>query len=198
MMSSKVLTEPPNDFANFPLESANFKMMLRVAVAALDASKPALANEPNNAVVSLTVRPKALATGNTVPIEFWMRSNDNADLFVATANVANTSSVSLLVKLNARNVAPAAAAASPRFAPTAVANCKMLFCMFIIEPWPNPNLANSVCNWTTWLAVYSVDRPNDNAESVNAFISSRVTPKIVDKLALACSKSRMVLYDPVK
>ena len=198
IMSSNVLAEPPNDLANFPLAFAKFKRILRVAVAALEASKPAFANAPNNAVVSFTVRPYALATGNTVPIESRMRAKDNADLFVATANVANTSSVSELVRLNARNVEPATAAASAKSAPTAVANSNTGFCIAIMEPWPNPNFANSVCNWVTCDAVYSVERPNDNAESVNAFISSRVTPNMVDKLAFACSKSRIVLYALVK
>ena len=198
IISSNVLTGPPNDCANLPFASAIFKMILRVAVAALDASKPALANAPNNAVVSLTVKPNALATGNTVPMDCWMRSKDKADLFVATANVANTSSVSLLVRLNARKVEPATAAASARFAPVAVANCNMDFSIAIMEPCPNPSFANSVCNSTTCRAVYSVVRPNVNAESVNAFISSRDVPKMVDKLAFACSNSRNAFALPVK
>ena len=134
MIWSNVFAGPPRDFANLPLESANFNMMLRVAVAALDASKPAFANAPNNAVVSFNVRPNAFATGNTVPMDCWIRSKDNADLLVATANVANTSSVSALVRLKARNAEPATLAASARFAPTAVANCNTDFCIAMIEP----------------------------------------------------------------
>ena len=198
MISSNVFAGPPIAFANFPFASAKYKMMLRAAVAALDASNPAFANAPNNAVVSLTDKPNAFATGKTVPMDVWMRSNDNADLFVATANVASVSSVSALRRLNARKVEPATAAASARFAPTAVANSNTAFCIAIIEPWPKPSFANSVCNSVTCRAVYSVVRPNDNAESVNAFIPSRDVPKIVDKLAFACSNSRIVCAAPVK
>ena len=134
IISSNVLAGPPIAFANLPLASANFKIILRVAVAALDASKPALASDPKRAVVSLTVSPNAFATGKTVPIEFCILSNDKADLFVATASVANTSSVSRPERLNARNVEPATDAASARFAPTAVANCNTDFCIEIIDP----------------------------------------------------------------
>ena len=68
-ISSNVRTLPPSLFANLPLASERFNIIFLVAVAALEASNPAFAKAPNNAVVSLTVSPKALATGNTVPIE---------------------------------------------------------------------------------------------------------------------------------
>ena len=66
--SGKVLTGSPKAFASSPLALARFRMMLRVAVAALEASKPALASVPSRAVVSFTENPKVLATGPTMDI----------------------------------------------------------------------------------------------------------------------------------
>ena len=63
---SRFVTGSPNAFARFPLASARLRMIFLVAVAALEASKPALANCPSNANTSSISKPKALATGATV------------------------------------------------------------------------------------------------------------------------------------
>ena len=63
---SRSVTGSPNAFARSPLASARLRMIFLVAVAALEASKPALANCPSNASTSSNWKPKAFATGATV------------------------------------------------------------------------------------------------------------------------------------
>ena len=161
-------------------------------MAADSAEKPAFAKAPKSAVASSISKPKALAIGNTVPIAYLTRSKDNADLLIPTASVPITRSASCEVRLNARIAAPAIVAASPKSAPTAVANARTYFCIAIIEPSPKPNLANSVWSWVTWLAVHSVARPNESAVSVSNPISLFCLPNIAAKFALACSKSLLI------
>ena len=69
--SGKVLTDFPNATANLPLESARFNRIFLVAVAADEASKPALAKVPSKATVSLRENPNVFATGPTVAIAVW-------------------------------------------------------------------------------------------------------------------------------
>ena len=69
--SGNVLTGLPKATASLPLESARLSSMFLVAVAAEDASKPALANVPSRATVSLSEKPKVFATGPTVAIAVW-------------------------------------------------------------------------------------------------------------------------------
>ena len=66
--SGNVLTGSPNVFASLPLLSARLSRMLRVAVAAIDASNPASESFPNNANVSSMVKLNDLATGPTIGI----------------------------------------------------------------------------------------------------------------------------------
>jgi len=69
--SGNVLTGLPKATASLPLESARFNRIFLVAVAADEASKPALASVPSNATVSRSENPKVFATGPTVAIAVW-------------------------------------------------------------------------------------------------------------------------------
>ena len=63
----KPTTNSGNVFtANLPLPSAKFNKILRVAVADIEASKPASASFPNNAKVSSIWKLNAFATGPTI------------------------------------------------------------------------------------------------------------------------------------
>ena len=64
--SGNVFTGSPSALANLPLPSAKFNKILRVAVADIEASKPASASFPNNAKVSSIWKLNAFATGPTI------------------------------------------------------------------------------------------------------------------------------------
>jgi len=87
--SGSVLTGPPNDLASTPFVSAKFRRILRVAVADIEASKPASDNLPSKAKVSSIEKLKALATGPTIGSAVARYENDNALFVVATA-IADT------------------------------------------------------------------------------------------------------------
>ena len=142
--SSAFLTGLPRAFARSPLASQRFRIILRVAVAALEASKPALASWPRSAVVSSIENPKEFATGPTVESEDSNLEKSSAVLVVATAKVARTSSVSLASLLNIRRAAPANAEALERSVSTAFANFNTAPSIFRIWSCPNPSLANSI------------------------------------------------------
>ena len=69
--SGNVLTGLPKATASLPLESARLSRMFLVAVAAEEASNPALASVPSRATVSLSEKPNVFATGPTVAIAVW-------------------------------------------------------------------------------------------------------------------------------
>jgi len=99
------------------------------------------------------------------------------------------SAVSLASSPNILKVAPAMAAASGRVVPMAVAKCRTDSCMSMMEFSLKPSLASSVWRSVTCEAVYSVVRPSSIAEYVSASMSLTFLPMMVERFALACSKS---------
>ena len=144
--SSRLLTGCPSACASFPFVSARFSNMFLVAVAALDASNPALANCPSNASTSSILKPKALATGDTVLIAFCRKLNDNAD-FVVLAVILSVNSCACVVSFsNIRRAAPVKLAASARLLPVACAKSNTDGAMLRMSCTLYPSFANSVCN----------------------------------------------------
>ena len=168
--SGNVFTGPPNAVASFPPLSARLSKILRVAVAADDASKPESASFPSNASVSSISKLKAFATGPTVGSASRRYANDSA-LFVVAIDMADTylfdseaSAPNILI------AAPASAAASASPASVACANFRTDSVADRISFFVNPNLASSVCRFVASAAVYLVVSPSFFALSVNAFI----------------------------
>ena len=157
--SGNVLTGLPNVFASFPLLSARFRKILRVAVAAIEASKPASDNLPNKAKVSSILKLKAFATGPTIGNAVARYENDNALLVVATAIADTYLSVSLVSALNIRREAPANEAASANSAPVACANFRTCSVASNISFRVKPSLASSICKSVASDAVYFVVAP---------------------------------------
>ena len=83
--SGKFFTGLQRARANLPDPSARLSRIFRVAVAAIEASKPASANFPNNARVSSIVKLNDLATGPTIGKAVARYENDKALREVATA-----------------------------------------------------------------------------------------------------------------
>ena len=88
------MTGPPNAFDKSPELSAKFNKILRVAVAADEASNPALLSCESKAAVSSREKPKDCATGATIAIAVPNPSNSNALLFKVKAITSATCSIS--------------------------------------------------------------------------------------------------------
>ncbi len=142
--SSRLLTGPPRASASLPLLSARLSKILRVAVAADEASKPLFAKAPKRAVVSSIVNPKELATGPTVDIALFRYSKFRAEDVVPIAMVESARSVSSASRLKIRNVAPASVAAEARSVSTALANFSTEGVIALISSLKNPSLASSI------------------------------------------------------
>ena len=190
--SSRLLIGLPSACASFPDSSARLRRMLRVAVAALDASNPLFASVPNRATVSSIEKPNALATGAIVLIEFCRYSKSNADLVVATAIVLTARDISEASNPNARRAAPANCAASGISDPVAVANCRIDWVDCRISVSLKPSLASSVCIIVTCDALYSVISPNRLASAVRRLTPSCVVPNTDASDAFAASKDTML------
>ena len=193
--SGKVFTEPPSDLASFPLLSARFSNILRVAVAADDASNPESDNFPSNASVSSIVKLKALATGPTVGRASLRYAKDNA-LFVVAIDMADTYLFDSDASApNILSAAPANVAASANPASVAWANFRTDSVADRISFFVNPSLASSVCKLAASAAVYLVVSPNFLALSVNSLICPGVFPSMADNLLTDASKSAVVLIN---
>ena len=118
--------------------------MFRVAVAAIEASKPASDSLPRRVTVSSMVNPKVLAIGKVMAIEVRSFSKSRADWVVATAIVLTTRLISDESRLNARRAAPATSAASGSAAPVAAAKSSMALVEFRISVWLKPSLARLI------------------------------------------------------
>ena len=119
--SSPDLTGPPIALAKVPFASAKLRSIFLAAVAAEEASKPALLKTPRRPVVSSKVRPNALATGPTLDIALSRYSNERADLDVDAANTSAILPESSADKPNILIVEPAREAALDKSVLQAVA-----------------------------------------------------------------------------
>ena len=151
--SSRLLTGPPKAIASLPLLSARLRNILRVAVAAIEASKPLFDKAPKRAVVSSIVKPKELATGPAMAIAVFRYSKPKAEALHPIVIAATARSVSSASRLKIRMVAPVRAAADPRSVSTALAKFKTAGVMALISSLKKPNFASSICNSVTCAAV---------------------------------------------
>nr|UWD62550.1 MAG: hypothetical protein [Bacteriophage sp.] len=142
--SSRLSTGPPRASASLPLLSARLSKILRVAVAADEASKPLFAKAPKRAVVSSIVNPKEFATGPTIDIAVFKYSKLKADALHPIVIVETARSVSSASRLKIRNVAPPSVAAEARSASTALANFNTEGVIALISSLKNPSLASSI------------------------------------------------------
>ena len=141
---SRLSTGPPSARASLPLLSARFSKILRVAVAADEASKPLFDKAPKRAVVSSIVKPKELATGPTMAMAVFKYSKLKAEALHPIVIVETARSVSSASRLKIRNVAPASVAAEARSVSTALANFNTEGVIALISSLKNPSLASSI------------------------------------------------------
>ena len=120
-----------------------------------------------------------------------------AEFVVAAAMAAVYLSASSVVAPNIRSAAPVVAAASPRFAPVAIANCRVESDMARISCSLNPSLDNSICSCVTCDDVNMVLRPSSLALSIRLPICSGACPKIADSCAFALWNPVSVFQDPL-
>ena len=167
--------------------------MFRRAVAADEASKPALDSTPSIATVSRADSPKALATGPTTEMDVWSFEKDRADLEQDAAMRFSRSCESEAFRPKDRRAAPEKSAALARSVPTAAANFRTLSCIAVICPSVKPRRAREVCREVTSAAVKDVRLPSSIADSVRLSISLTDLPRTEASSELAFSKSFIVL-----
>ena len=148
------LTGRPSACASLPFALARLRKILREAVAADEASKPASLSLPSRVVTSSMEKPNCLATGATIGMAVESFSKESADLVVDTASTEATRSISVAFMPKPRRAAPARLAASPRSAPVAVASACTDLVELSISFSEKPSRARLVCNSVICTAVY--------------------------------------------
>ena len=169
--------------------------MLRSAVAADEASKPAFDSTPSIATVSRADSPKAFATGPTTEMEVCSFEKDRADLDVEAAMRSSSPCASEAFRPKERRAAPEKSAALERSVPTAAANFSTGSCIAAIWPSVKPRRARAVCREVTSAAVKDVRLPSSRAASVRPEISPTDFPRTDASSELALSNSFIVLME---
>ena len=127
--------------------------MLRKAVPAVEASKPASTKTPKLAVVSSILIPTVAATGATAAIAVSNLLKSNADEVNDLAITSTTLCVSSASKPNPLRVAAATLADCARSEPVAVASSNVASAASKISSVVKPSLAYSSSNCATSVAV---------------------------------------------
>ena len=163
------------------------------AVAAEEASNPALDSVPSNVTVSSTETPNEWAMGPTMDIDVCNLLKSSADLLVDADITSRRCVVLLLSRPKALSADPAKSAALPKSVFTAAANFRTDSCMLPISISEKPRRANAICNSSTCVAVNWVVRPRSFAACVISANSPVDFPNTAANSELFFSKSMFTL-----